>query len=40
MRTLHDFMYMLLSVAVNDVEAAVQDIETRGHTVNLMAFSY
>ena len=38
--TLHDFMCMLLSIIVKDVESTIQDFETKGISVNLTAFSY
>ena len=40
MRTLHDFLRMLLSVTVQDVESIVQDVEIKGNRVKLTEFSY
>ena len=38
--TSHDFTYMLLSVAVQDNELTVQNVEIKNNPVNLTAFSY
>ena len=40
MGTLHDYMYTVLSVTVQDVESKVRAFETKGNHVNLTAFSY
>ena len=37
---INDFMYMLLSVRVQDVKSKVQDVETNGNPVNSTAISH
>ena len=37
---LHDFTCILLSITAQNIDATVQDIETKGNPVNLAAFFY
>ena len=40
MSILQDFMYILLSMTVHDIESTVQIVQTKGNPVNSAAFSY
>ena len=39
-RSLYDFTYILLFKTAQDVEITVQDVETKGNSINLTAYSY
>ena len=38
--SVHNFKFMLLFVPVQDVELAVQDVESKGNPINLTKFFY
>ena len=40
MRTLHNFTRILFSLTVQDIKSTLTNVETKGISVNVTAFSY